>query len=138
MTDEKQIEEMARVICNRYSEVTERCRIDNCDCNYACHYYDKAKKLYEQGFCKIPEGSVVLTREEAERFRGQTVNIKKVKAQARKEAVREFIEKIKEEIAYLKRRYHEDCVDGIGDEEYNGLSEKELDELAKQFGIEVE
>lgn len=79
--NEKEIEEMAS------------------DMNYGCVKHDLypddakeiAKALFILGYRKIPEGSVVLTDEEAERFRGQTVNIAKVKAQARKET----LEKIK-------------------------------------------
>ena len=64
MDKQKQIEEMARDICNRYSKATDRCRIDHYGCNYTCGYYDNAKTLYEKGYRKIPEGAVVLTETE--------------------------------------------------------------------------
>lgn len=45
-------------------------------------------------FTVVFEDSVVLSMEEAERFRGQTFNIKKVKAQARKEMAEEILDLI--------------------------------------------
>ena len=89
MDKQKKIEEMARDICNRYSEVTERCRIDNYGCNYNCSYYYKAKTLYDLGYRKIHENAVVLTREE--------LNEKYV--------LIDTLVQTKEELEFIKRRY---------------------------------
>ena len=59
-------------------------------------YRETAKNIIEKGWVKLPEDSVVLTEEEAERFRGQTINIAKIKAQARKETAKEICDLILE------------------------------------------
>ncbi len=153
MTDEKQIEEMAKCMCSSY-ESEKGCK--TCPTNW-CYADECATMAFCNGYRKLPEGAVVLSREEYERIikeneKLQNYNDKLSQGiyygngeqfcskliQSRKETAREIFDKIKEKIAYLKRRYHEDCVDGLGDEEYNGLSEKDLDEIAKQYGVEVE
>lgn len=146
MTDEKQIEEietMARVICNRYSEVMDRCRIDHCGCNYTCSYYDKAKTLYEQGYRKIPENAVVLTEEQLDEICSIEWHNEQVMH------LQGEIEEKQEESKYWKSRCEE-----IGDvarketaQEFYNLSEEKgggvafynaVRKLAKELGAEVE
>ena len=57
-----------------------------------------AEILTEEGYRKIPEGAVVLTDDEYERWQGQTLNIKKV----RKETAEKFAEMAKEAIINMK------------------------------------
>jgi hypothetical protein len=53
--------------------------------------YSFAFSCWQCNFKKIPEGAVVLTEEEYERWQGQTLNIKKV----RKETAEKFAERVK-------------------------------------------
>ena len=59
------------------------------------------KELHNAGYLKLSEDAVVLTKEEAERFRGQTINIAKVEAQARKEMAKEIIKDIEDRLKAL-------------------------------------
>lgn len=78
MDKQKQIEEMARTFGGCH--ITPNCKV--C-CAYSgstdCPNKTRAQKLYEVGYRKITEDSVVLTEEEYERWQGQTLNIKKVR-----------------------------------------------------------
>lgn len=75
---EKKIEEMAKALLE-YIKVYGKLHltVDGID--------NTARLFVKFGITKLPEDSVVLTKEEAERFRGQTINIAKIKAQARNE-----------------------------------------------------
>lgn len=63
-------------------------------------------------------------------------NIGKFKEIVRKQASIEFSEKVKTKIKELRRKYHEDCINGLGDEEYNGITESDIDEILKGMGVE--
>lgn len=54
-----------------------------------------------------------------------------------KETAIELSEKVKTKIKELKQRYHEDCINGLGDEEYNGLTENNVDEILKEMGVDI-
>lgn len=135
MTDkEKQIEEMGKILCN------------DMGCKYCERCYDlmKAESLYNAGCRKIPEGSVVLTKEEYEELkfaknllelREETIksledaNIRyaealelKVNKKERKETAREILQMFKD---YLKYSWTK-SVDFV------------YHEIEKQFGVEVE
>lgn len=129
--------------------------------------YDTAYNLVNKGWTKLPEDSVVFTKEEytdylilqknyefiletakelqeeneklklkidclRETITWYDNDIKKI----RKKASIELSERVKTKIKELKQRYHEDCVNGLGDEEYNGLTENNVDELLKEMGVE--
>ena len=55
---QKQIEEMAKVYCQNGFKCGENCQTNG------CRVYEVCTELYNAGYRKIPEGSVVLTREE--------------------------------------------------------------------------
>ena len=59
---QKQIEEMAKVICGKYNN--GGCEIDGYVCNLRCDSRIRAEICYEKCYRKIPENAVVLTREE--------------------------------------------------------------------------
>ena len=65
---EKQIEEMAMIMCENDCEECRRESIEFYGNSYEeetqCVFNAGAEKLYEQGYRKIPKDSVVLTREE--------------------------------------------------------------------------
>lgn len=135
MKDKEMVEEMARDLCNRYNEVTERCRIDHYGCNYTCGYYDNAKTLFEKGYRKIPENAVVLSREDYNRIRSKerlVINlesIKKAEDKTRKETAREILKEFyKEFVAYA-------CV---GDYYTDTEIVNKIQDLAKKYGVEVE
>lgn len=50
---EKQIEEMARIICGLCTK--EGCLCDGGYCNFNCHDYERAKRLYNAGYRKQSE-----------------------------------------------------------------------------------
>lgn len=115
---EKQIEEMAKVIKNSLSLHIEKTII----------YPYIAQDLYACGYRKLPENAVVLSMEEAERFRGQTINIAKVKAQARKETAKEIL-------ILLGKGFDETKMT-----EFKNLPWYKLfyEELKQRYGVEVE
>ena len=155
MTDEKQIEEMARVICNRYSEVTDRCRIDYYGCNYTCSYYDTAKTLYEKNFRKLPKNAVVLTKEKCENclavsdlpeyMQEEILEVLSTKQntattthipsedEIRKETAREILNKVMDMPIKINYGLDVRTVDIM----VVTLVDK-VNELAKQYGVEVE
>lgn len=108
---EKQIEEMemAREIHKAllYCKNNSRCR--NCEFKNDtpmsfCKAEYIAKVISEKYQPKLPEDSVVLSREEAERFRGQTINIAKVKSQERKEMAEKIYRKLQgHRTTYVKK-----------------------------------
>lgn len=61
MSKEKQIEEMARIICNLCTE--EGCLCDGGYCNFNCNDYERAKRLYNAGYRKQREGEWKLEHE---------------------------------------------------------------------------
>ena len=74
---DKIIEEMAKDLEYRTSVVEYRCEKDCHKCNYAgfkdakCPSYVLAKTFYNAGYRKLPENSVVLSREEYERLKNE-------------------------------------------------------------------
>lgn len=70
---QKQIEEMASIICKETSNkgLCKKCDFKKhrqFDFIYQCSKFDNAEALYNAGYRKIPEGAVVLTEEEYERL----------------------------------------------------------------------
>lgn len=122
MTDkEKQIEEMARAICPNSKEWS--CKACNWGAKPNCDAYKNAEKMYNTGYRKIPDGSVVLSIEEVDEFRKDSAEVKflknKIIEQTRKETAREILEK-------LGKAQNED-------ERY-----KEWADLIDRYGVEVE
>jgi hypothetical protein len=54
MDEKKQIEEMARIICGLCTK--EGCLCDGGYCNFNCHDYERAKRLYNAGYRKQSVG----------------------------------------------------------------------------------
>ena len=64
MTKQKQIEEMARAMCNR-SIYEDTCVIDKNPCYYSnCSWKTQAEALYNAGYRKVPDGAVIIPAEE--------------------------------------------------------------------------
>lgn len=94
----KEIEEMARVACEHFDydmvgQPCTKCRTYNKHC-YTIH---KAEILYNAGYRKLPEDSVVLTREECERLKLEL-------AIEKKRADESYTQKEVEEIIASKER----------------------------------
>lgn len=74
MNKKKQIEEMAHNLCLKERDC------EDCECNGVCLAYSTATIIYNAGYRKIPEGAVVLTKEEQEkRLKATEKNIKQLK-----------------------------------------------------------
>ena len=122
---EKQIEEISKILdlysgCSSYNKA-----------------YNIANALYLQGYRKLPKDSVVLSREEFKKLLDNNIRIdmeyfEQEKAKARKETAEKIFEKIKNKINELEKFYFDNGKIG-----YNGLTIRELNELARQFGVEI-
>ncbi len=124
MDKQKQIEEMAYLMsgcinCRAYDELHPKCQ---------CFIQNElnATKLYNAGYRKIPEGSVVLTEEEFCEFREDSAKVKFLKKEIQKQAVKEFAERLKEN--FRKNNIES----GIW---FTNVSI--VDETAKEFGVEL-
>ena len=122
---EKQIEEMAKEIESAKQRIWTNVRPRGEDEDYLWHSRAIAEHLEAQGYCKLPEGAVVLTREESEKTwekGGSNTHAlyQVISENTRKETAREIICEIK---AFI---YDND-----------NLMER-LDIIAKQYGVEVE
>lgn len=98
---------------------------------------------------KLPEGSMVLDHHEAQKYYTYKIiepliefcldrekALEEQLKDARKNTLIEASEKIKNKIKELRQRHHEDCINGLSDEEYNGITESDIDELLKDIGVE--
>ena len=117
---EKQIEELANDI---YS-------LKSCDTSFEENCKLLAYDLFTLGWIKSNEDSVVLSSEEAERFRGQTVSIAKVKAETRKETT----EKILNEL-YVQ--FSADYIVGLRNEYKDWKYADLIKRYAKSIGVEI-
>ena len=117
MGREKMIEEMAVVGCKRnpQAHTTEECII--CEFHGQCNAYRHAEDLIALGYRKIPDGAVVLTREELDN--GITFN-EVVKDIVRKETAREILKTLWD---WKDRETTLQC---------------DLYELAEKYGVEVD
>ena len=155
MTKQKQIEEMARAMCNR-SIYEDTCVIDKNPCYYSnCSWKTQAEALYNAGYRKVPDGAVIIPAEERD---GEMKAYNEERAELEREieklkiqlaqanagivncsgcklveinAVRAFAEKLKE-ICVSKRKF----IDIDDEEEYyfdGAVTITEIDELLKEY-----
>ena len=137
MSDKQMIEEMAKVLRQHI------CEDKPCDkCNYHgktkilpryCEAYIHSKTLYNAGYRKIPEGVVVLTREEYDEFLRQGAILDFLKdchKEIRKETAEEFAERLKEELE------NRSAIDGydLEDLEFDGeIIQECIDKICKEI-----
>lgn len=130
MNKEKQIEEMALIISGSNELDT-------------MNYYKariKAKDLYNANCRILDEGSIVLTEEQFSEFRQTIINLSQEHTKkcdemndkiinARKQAIGEFAERLKNKASSYS----------FGDKIkiHNALFVEDIDEVAKEFGVEV-
>lgn len=129
MNDKEMIEEMAKSMCSSY-ESGKGCK--TCPTNW-CYADECATMAYYNGYRKIPENAVVLTREEIE----HPTRVDAIEffinhnAKVRKETAREILN----EILLIKGadgwQENEQLVEFV-----NKLANK-IEELAKEYGVEI-
>lgn len=152
MNDKQQIEEMASIICKETSNkgVCEKCAFKKhtqFGFVYQCPKFDSAEDIYNAGYRKIPEDSVVLSREEYEKLKDLEkcfdYNLVQERKQIRKETAREIVCKIKEILKKVRTVVnYDDYGDGCGLGGYDcGYAKQSvdfrIDELAKQYDVEI-
>ena len=134
MDKQKQIEEMVRIICGKYNN--GGCEIDGYVCNLRCDSRIRAEICYEEGYRKIPENAVVLTREEYHKLKSlstiEEITLGAVYENTRKETAEKICHKAKHDFVgfdkiSLKRLYFI-IKNNIGIE----LNE-DIDEICKEF-----
>lgn len=91
---EKKIEEMAKEMCNVCKAIEETCYMKKQPCSLI---RDEAKVLYEQGYRKLPENSVVLSREEYNKKKKHLQNVLELSSFQFENVVKEN-EKLKEQL----------------------------------------
>ena len=126
---EMQIEEMAQIICGRSKD--DICLIDKTSCDSSCRWARNAEAIYNAGYRKLPEDSIVLSREESQALKKQIEYWEYETKVAREEidnAGKETAKEILNELIDSSNKItFFDCKMALG-----------LDKLAKQFGLEVE
>ena len=123
MEKDQQIEEMAMSIAE--------CNGTTCDnCALKCKAYITCEILYDKDYRKLPEDSVVLSREEyneIKMYQSYIPEMKKAFDKVRNAAIKETAEKILNELIDSSNKItFFDCRMALG-----------LDKLAKQFGLEI-
>lgn len=144
MNDKQQIEEIAEWICS-YNCDRSTC-FGGCE---KCDNYKLANNLYEQGYRKLPENAVVLTKEEYDEIKQYQSYIPELK-KAFDKVRNATAEMYKDECEYWKSRCEE--IGNVASKETareilrrfvefseNPCNSREdiLEELARQFGVEV-
>ena len=126
MNEKEMIEEMARDFLEIDVYDNDKCKgctryICNDSCDNDCFAKLCAKYFYNLHYRKIPEGAVVLTREEYKAINmDRAVDmLREIQKQIRKETAEKIINWF---------RKHSVCIP----------SAEEINEFAKQFGVEVE
>jgi hypothetical protein len=156
---DKQIEEMARVLCSSWKHMYDSC--EKCSEKLCCAYYNVAEELVDAGYRKIPEGAVVLTREEHQRYlaykiiepkiRGCLDREEKLEKQVREldkelnlaksvlsyddeRPLEKWAEHLRKETAekFAERLSEEDCSIPIKDD-FIIITRKDIDEICKEF-----
>lgn len=128
---QKEIEEMANIIKNTWLVDLEGDTMCVCEVLDEVDIKGIAGELVEQDYRKITEDNIVLSREEADRFRGQTLNIKKVKAQASKETATDIINELKYIESVKDWEENEQLV------EFGKRISDKLYELAQRYGVDI-
>ena len=137
MNEEQQIEEMAKIMCGNdceecakesaefYNQTLEEAR------NNKCLLKNCAKTLYEQGYRKLPDGAtVLLVGGNNQALDEKTIEyFVKHNEQIRKEAVKEFAEKVKEKFDGYEATYYNGYEEGFHD------LQEEIDELLKEYEV---
>ena len=129
MDKQKQIEEIAKIMLEKAFENYETSGSVEIDTDVRRNFYYAflaySEELYEQGYRKIPEGAVVLTREEY-----QTANYWRERAQMWKKAAHDIRKETAEKFA---ERLKTECYDGGIDDKCIAVSFSRLNEICKEL-----
>jgi hypothetical protein len=102
MDKQKQVEEMARDICGNFGVAIEnKCGPLNFQCDCKCKWFNIAERCYNAGYRKIPEGSVVLTKEEYDGLKLIASNYYKAVKEVEKKTAEKFAKMLKERAYYV-------------------------------------
>ena len=147
---EKQIEEMAMIMCENNCEECRRESIEfygnSYDEDTQCLFNVGAERLYNAGYRKIPENSVVLTNDNAEEIANLIVTspqTQSVMGDLIKAWRKETVEKILEFIQENRHKYEmwylvSELRKFFGIEQNNDWVFGDLaDELNNKFGVEI-
>ena len=133
MTEQHQIEEMAKVIGNTWLVDLEGDTKDVCEVLDEVDIKGIARELYEQSYRKIPKDSVVLSREEQERILTATEKrIKELKRQIL-QARKETAEKILNELLDFVNGWFEGVENNDFGVEFNRMSK----DFAEKYGVKI-
>ena len=124
MTKQEQIEEMAKFMHYKAHGKDKDCDNEKCEKCW-CSCKNDAELLYNAGYRKIDDNCIVLSREEYKRITKELVT-----EQRATEIAKEYFEKMRKETAekFLQLAYDR-CL------EKSFI--KKVEELAKQFGLEI-
>lgn len=133
--------EMIKDMCPDYGTMC-----DKCNANGHCTVEYTAKRLIDKNWCKVPEGSVVISKEKLleiaadyEKMAMFHLERQRELDQARKQAIKEVLEKVRNNFVE-QSAYSCDCSQHCGYYDYKiGISEvvEQIDELAKEMGVEL-
>lgn len=151
MNKQEQIEEMAVIGCVRTPQAYTAEECAKCGFkNGRCNAYRHAEALYNAGYRKIPEDSVVLSREEYEMLANQYKNleIKYSNLCDNYRLCKDANETLKQNIIIIRKETAEkiftellkekQLIDlGCGDGTYEYIDVDDLEDLAKQYGVEI-
>lgn len=132
----QEIEELAKVLCVNRKPL--KCK--DCVIRGMCEFKETAKEVYDAGYRKIDENSVVLTREEAEQVYGTVKNhgellkdlqeAKSVFEKEMEEAQKEFVKQLEEDEKEIRKetaeKFAREFINDILPKIMNGHSEKAL------------
>lgn len=140
---EKQIQEMAQIICGRSKD--DICIIDNTSCNSSCCWARNAEAIYNVGYRKHHKDSIVLSREEYEMLANQYKNleIKYSNLCDNYRLCKDANETLKQNIILTCKETTEKILRDLYSEATSNVSETvelttfQIEQLAKQFGVEI-
>ena len=132
MDKEKQIEEMAK-------ELNYKCKsscYDN-NCNTRCGTFKVCEIFYDLVYRKINDNEIVISKEEYKALTSQRYKFKNGKielipsaVEIRKETAKKFVNMIYwKAVKHIKGKNNDEC--------FIEISFEKLDEIAKQFGVDL-
>ena len=132
MTKQEQIEEMANYYCEYCKKQTGEKFCEHID-DKSCNIFFEAELFYNAGYRKIPEDSVVLSREEYKRLLDNAIRVDMEYldhelAKTRKETAKEILQCLYDECYEIQKL--RECVAHI--------TPLDILTLAKEYGVEVE
>ena len=147
MTKQEQIEEMANYYCEYCKKQTGEKFCEHID-DKSCNIFFEAELFYNAGYRKIPEDSVVLSREEYKRLLDNAIRVDMEYldhelAKTRKETAKEIFYRVVN-ICRKEIDFQDGTINTQLEPLYFGIINgcdfvmHEVKRLAKQYGVEVE